>query len=151
MKNVLLLLLYIAKKHRMKKDEVPQDLGSLGKITKEVCYVTDDQGKYTTELSKGWEIKTNALDVTWTDIEKKVAAAKEKVLRNEASPIVFFMEKNVMNIAILSGYTGFFKWQVKRHLKPGVFKKLSPKKLNKYVEVFNISVEELKTMNVHAE
>ena len=135
----------------MKKEDVPQDLGSLGKITKEVCYATDAAGKYTTELSNGWEIKTNALDVTWDDINQKIAAAKEKVSRNEASPIVFFMEKNVMNIGILSSYTGFFKWQIKRHLKPGVFNNLSIKKLTRYAEVFNVSVDELKTMNVHEE
>ena len=133
----------------MKKDEVPQDLSSLGKITKEVCYVTDEQGKYTTELSKGWGVKTNALDVTWDDIENKVAAAKEKVLRNEASPLLFFLEKNVMNIGILSSYTGFYKWQIKRHLKPDVFNKLSINKLNKYAKVFNVTVDELKTMDVH--
>lgn len=133
----------------MKKDEVPQDLGSLGKITKEVCYVTDEQGNYTTELSKGWEVKTNALDVTWEDIEHNVAAAKEKVLRNEASPLLFFLEKNVMNIGILSSYTGFFKWQIKRHLKPEVFNKLSINKLNKYAKVFNVTADELKTMQVH--
>jgi len=133
----------------MKKDEVPQDLGSLGKITKEVCYVTDEQGNYTTELSKGWEVKTNALDVTWDDIEYKVAAAKEKVLKLEASPLLFFLEKNVMNIGILSSYTGFFKWQIKRHLKPQVFEKLSINKLNKYAKVFNVTVDELKTMEVH--
>jgi len=135
----------------MKKEDVPQDLGSLGKITKEVCYATDAAGKYTTELSNGWEIKTNALDVTWDDINQKIAAAKEKVSRNEASPIVFFMEKNVMNIGILSSYTGFFKWQIKRHLKPAIFNNLSIKKLTRYAEVFNVSVDELKTMNVHEE
>jgi len=133
----------------MKKDEVPQDLSSLGKITKEVCYATDASGKYTTELSNGWDVKTNALDVTWNDIQQKINAAKEKVLRNEASPILFFMEKNVMNIGILSSYTGFFKWQIKRHLKPGIFKKLSPQKLTKYAEVFNVTIDELKTMEVH--
>ena len=133
----------------MKKEEVPQDLGSLGKITKEVCYATDASGKYTTQLSDGWDVKTNALDVTWEDIEQKIAAAKEKVLRNEASPILFFMEKNVMDIGILSDYTGFFRWQIKRHLKPAVFKKLSIRKLTKYAEVFSITVDELKTMKVH--
>jgi hypothetical protein len=133
----------------MKKNEVPQDLGSLGKITKEVCYVTDESGKYTTELSNGWDVKTNALDVTWDDIEHKVAAAKEKVLQEEASPLLYFLEKNVMNIGILSSYTGFFKWQIKRHLKPAVFKKLSPKKLAKYAEVFNVTVDELKSMEAH--
>lgn len=133
----------------MKKEEVPQDLSSLGKITKEICYATDETGKYTTQLSDGWQVKTNALDVTWNEIEKKIQAAKQKVLRNEASPILFFMEKNVMNVGILSSYTGFFKWQVRRHLKPDVFKKLSPKKINKYAEVFNVAADELKTMEAH--
>ncbi|MEP6683271.1 MAG: hypothetical protein ABJA35_08425 [Parafilimonas sp.] len=133
----------------MKKEEVPQDLSSLGKITKEVCYATDASGKYTTELSNGWDVKTNALDVTWDDIEQKIKAAKEKVLRNEASPVLFFMEKNVMNIGILSSYTGFFKWQIKRHLKPNIFKKLSSNKLTKYAEVFNVTIDELKTIEVH--
>jgi hypothetical protein len=133
----------------MKKEEVPQDLSSLGKITKEVCYATDASGKYTTELSKGWDVKINALDVTWNNIQQKIDTAKEKVLRNEASPILFFMEKNVMNINILSSYTGFCKWQIKRHLRPSVFNKLSNKKLDKYAEVFNIAIDELKTMTVH--
>jgi hypothetical protein len=133
----------------MKKDEVPQDLGALGKLTKEVCYATDEQGKYTTALSNGWEVKTNALDVTWENIQHKVEAAKAKVLNNEASPILFFMEKNIMDINILSSYTGFFKWQIKRHLKPAVFNNLSPKKISKYAEVFNVTVDELKSMEAH--
>ena len=54
-----------------------------------------------------------------------------------------------MDINILSSYTGFFKWQIKRHLKPAVFNKLSPKKINKYAEVFNVTVDELKSMEAH--
>ena len=133
----------------MKKEEVPQDLGSLGKITKEVCYATDDKGNYVTELSKGWDIKTTALDAAWKDIEERILAAKEKVLKNEASPILYFMEKKLMDIGILAGYTGFWKWQIKRHLKPGVFNKLSNRILNKYSGVFNVTVQELKSMETH--
>jgi hypothetical protein len=133
----------------MKKDEVPQDLGSLGKITKEVCYATDSTGKYVTELSTGWEVKTKALDVAWEDIAKRISTAKEEVLNNHASPLLFFMEYRLMDISILADYTGFWKWQIKRHLKPGVFNKLSGQKLQKYAEAFNIQVEELKSMTVH--
>jgi hypothetical protein len=133
----------------MKKDEVPQDLGSLGKITKEVCYATDSAGKYVTELSTGWDVKTKALDVAWEDIAKRIATAKEEVLANHASPLLFFMEYRLMDIIILADYTGFWKWQIKRHLKPNVFKKLSDQKLQKYAEAFNIKVEDLKSMTVH--
>jgi hypothetical protein len=54
-----------------------------------------------------------------------------------------------MDVAILAGYTGFWKWQIKRHLKPEVFNNLADKKLKKYAEAFNIKVEDLKTMTVH--
>ncbi len=133
----------------MKKDEVPQDLSSLGKITKEVCYATDSSGKYVKALSSGWDVKITALDVAWGDIEKRIAAAKEKVVSNNASPLLFFMEYRLMDISILSDYTGFWKWQIKRHLKPEVFNQLSDKKLQKYAEAFNIKVEDLKTMTLH--
>jgi hypothetical protein len=132
----------------MKKEDVPQDLSSLGRVTKEICYATDESGKYNTELSQGWDIKITALDVAWKDIEKRISIAKKKVQNNEASPLLFFMEKGLMDIGILSGYTGFWKWKIRRHLKPSIFKKLSNKKLEKYAEVFNVSIDELKSMNV---
>lgn len=133
----------------MKKDDIPQDLGALGKITKEVCYATDSKGKYITGLSSGWDVKTDALDAAWNDIEKRINAAKQKVLNNYASPIFFFMEYRLMDLRILSDYTGFWKWQIKRHLKPAIFNKLSNKKLQKYAEAFNITTADLKSMTVH--
>jgi hypothetical protein len=133
----------------MKKEEVPQDPGSLVKVTKELCYATDDSGKYTTELSQGWEVKTGALDVAWQDIAERVAAAREKVLRREASPLLYFMELKLMDIGVLAGYTGFWKWQVKRHLRPAIFKKLSERKLRRYAEVFEVSVPDLNSLIVH--
>jgi hypothetical protein len=133
----------------MKKDEIPQDLSALGKITKEVCYATDSSGKYTTELSSGWNVKIDALDAAWGDIEKRIAVAKQKVLNNEASPIFFFMEYRLMDLSILSDYTGFWKWQINRHLKPEVFGKLADEKLQKYADAFNTTITNLKSMTVH--
>jgi hypothetical protein len=133
----------------MKKEDVPQDLGALGKVTKEVCYATDASGKYTTQLSNGWEVKATALDTAWQQVDERIATAKQKVLNNEASPILFFMEKALMDIEILAGYTGFWQWQVKRHLKPDVFNSLSGNKLQKYADVFNVSIADLKTMTVN--
>ena len=77
----------------MKKEDIPQDLSSLGKITKEVCYATDKKGKYTTAIKPGWDVKIKALDVAWEDIEERVKLHEEKVLNNEASPILYFMER----------------------------------------------------------
>lgn len=133
----------------MKKEEIPQDDGALNKLTKEVVYAVDSSGNYSTELSTGWDIKTKALDVAWQDIEQRIANARQKVLNNEASPVLYFIELRLMDIGIVAAYTGFWKWTIRQHLKPAVFKKLSDKKLQRYADVFNVSVEELKTMNVH--
>jgi hypothetical protein len=133
----------------MKKENIPQDPSGLNNFTKEVVYATDNNGNYVTELSSGWEVKSTALNVAWKDIEERIAAAKQKVQNKEASPVLFFMELRLMDAGIVSAYTGFWKWQIKRHLKPAVFEKLSPKKIQKYAEAFNVSVTELKTMDVH--
>ncbi len=130
----------------MKKEEIPQDLGALGKITTEVVYAVDESGKYGTALSNGWEVKSSALEVAWKDVAQRIEMARQKVINKEASPVLFFMELRVMDIGIVSAYTGFWKWQVKRHLKYPVFEKLSEAKLAKYADLFEVSVQDLKTM-----
>lgn len=133
----------------MKKENVPQDLSALGKVTKEVCYATDESGKYATQLSSGWDVKIDALDVAWQDIDGRITKARQAVLNKQASPILFFMEYRLMDLKLLAGYTGFWQWQIKRHLKPEVFDHLPDKKLQKYAEAFNVSVADMKTINVH--
>ncbi|HZG23616.1 MAG TPA: hypothetical protein VEZ17_03500 [Chitinophagaceae bacterium] len=133
----------------MKKEDIPQDSGSLSRYTKEVCYAVDKDGKYVTELSTGWEVKTNALDIAWQDIEQRIVSARQKVLNKEASPLLFFMELRLMDTSLLADYTGLWQWQVRRHLRLPVFQKLNEKTLRKYADAFNVSIEELKTMNVN--
>ncbi len=128
----------------MKKEELPQDDCALASMTRELMYVKDKDGKYTTELSKGWEVKVAALDNAWDDIKERAEEARAEVARGEKSPIHYFMELKMMNFTLLSGYTGFWKFTIKRHLKTSVFKSLSEKKLNIYASVFEITVDELK-------
>ncbi len=131
----------------MKKEDVPQDPSALVGVTRDVCYVKDKDGKYTTDLSIGWDVKKQALDNAWDDIKERVAEAATQVKNGEISPIFYFMEVKLMDITLLSGYTGFWKWTIKRHFKPSVFKNLSDTKLATYAKAFEISVEELKNFH----
>ena len=133
----------------MKKADIPQDISALENVARELCYALDENGNYATAQSIGWEVKANALDLAWKDIENRIENAKLKIEKGEASPLLFFMESRIMELGIVSAYTGFWKWQIKRHLNPAVFEKLSERKLQKYAELFEISVEELKTMKVN--
>lgn len=128
----------------MKKEDVPQDESAITNIFREVMYVKDEEGKYTTDLSTGWEVKKTALDNAWDDIKERAEEARLAVKNGEKSPIFYFMELKIMDLTILTGYTGFWRFTIKRHMKPNVFKSLSDKKLNIYAKAFEISLDELK-------
>lgn len=128
----------------MKETEIPQDPSPLDKFTKEVCYAVNEKGEYVTALSRGWQVKADALGMAWHEVEEKVKEARQKISNGEASPLLFFMEANMMDVSIVAAYTGFWQWTVKRHLKPDIYKNLSDKKLQQYADAFNISLQELK-------
>lgn len=128
----------------MKKEEVPQDESKLGSANiKDMVYAVDENGEYVTELSTGWSPKTIALDNAINVIEERIEDAKKKVLENKTSPIEYYMEVHKMDLQILASYVGLWKWRVKRHFKPSVFKKLNNKILQKYADVFEITIEQL--------
>lgn len=128
----------------MKEEDVPQDKSFLSKSAiREMCYAVDKDGKYTTVVSEGWEPKDIALKNSIQLIKDRVEAARLAFIHGEASPIVYFMELSKMDEDILSSYVGIWKWRVKRHFKPAVFKKLKNETLSKYAKAFEISVEQL--------
>lgn len=132
----------------MNKKDVPQDHSAIENISRELYYVKNCDGKYDTELSTGWEIKKIALDITWEEIKSKTHEAIYLIKEGEKSPLWYFMQIKLMDLSILSAYTGFWKFSIKRHLKPRVFKKLNKKKLNTYANAFDITLEELNNFKI---
>jgi hypothetical protein len=128
----------------MKKKEVPQDEGLNEGRFEDVCYALDENGNYVAVLSKGWDPKTDALMQAWEVIEEKVEITRQQVLSGELSPIAYYMEKNLMDLKLLSDYTGLPKRKIRKHLKPVHFNELNDKTLALYAETFGISVEELR-------
>ena len=131
----------------MKKSEVPQDKSNLESANlRELCYAVDENGEYTTAHTTGWNPKTIALNNAIEEINQRVEEAKNRVLNNQTSPIEYYMELHKMDLPILASYVGLWKWRVKRHFKPKVFNKLSNKLLQKYADVFEISIDQLKNI-----
>lgn len=129
----------------MKKEDIPQDYGHLSKLTREVCYAVNEQGEYSTELSTGWEVKASALDAHWQHIEQRIVDARKAVVEGRSSPLHYYMELHLMDVPVLAQYAGFWTWTVRRHLKPATFGRLAERRLRRYAEVFNISVDKLKS------
>jgi len=128
----------------MKDNEVPQDKSSFT----DLYYAVDKEGDYITKTSSGWKPKKIVLDRSLDMIDERVKEIKQKVLNNEVSPIMYYMELNRMDISVLAAYFGKWKWRVKKHFKPANFNKLSSNSLKKYADIFNISIDELKDINI---
>ncbi|MCB0695964.1 MAG: hypothetical protein KDC07_01285 [Chitinophagaceae bacterium] len=129
----------------MKVNEVPQDpkdFKGADKV-KKLVYAVDKDGKYTGVNSAGWEAENTATRQVWDDVDANLAEAEVQVKAGELSPIAYYMQKSLMDTAILARYVGKWQWQVKRHMTPAVFNKLSQKMIEKYASVFNITVDEL--------
>ncbi len=128
----------------MKFDEVPQDEAFLqeGKI-RDLCYVVDKDGHYTSVLSKGWTPKNDAIKLAWNHIYEHAEETRIMVLEGKLSPIALYMELNIMDLTILANYMELPKWKVRRHLKMKRFKKLNMEMLSKYAEALNITAKDL--------
>jgi hypothetical protein len=128
----------------MKIEEVPQDKGYLieGRIS-DVNYVVDNDGHYTRRQSRGWQPKNEAITLAWDVVFERAEEIRKQVLSGKLSPIAFYMELNVMDVAILAGYTGLSKWKVRRHLKMKHFTGIKPELLMKYAEALHITPAEL--------
>jgi hypothetical protein len=126
----------------MKKNDVPQDKGIYGEWHG-ISYAVDEDGKYVLTPSAGWEPANWANRQAWDLLEQEIAEVLEKVKEDKLSPLAYHMARNLMDVKMLSQYAGLARWRVKRHLKPRVFRRLSPALLERYAAIFKIEVAQL--------
>ena len=129
----------------MKIEEVPQDLKYYkGYHVRDVNYAVDDEGHYHAVLSDGWAPKTEALDLALDEINEQCQEIQEKIRRGESSPLEYHAVKNLMDVDLLSDYTGFSKRTIRKHFQPEHFAALDEETLKTYADVLRITVEELR-------
>ncbi len=134
----------LPKLQNMKKDEVPQDGNNLHHGTfKQLFYAVDNSGDYTTASSVGWEPENVALDQAWEEVEKEWLKPVPGLNQARPAPLRTYMERTLLDLPLLASKAGKFGWQVKRHMKPGVFKKLSAGMIARYAGIFGIPAETL--------
>lgn len=127
----------------MKEDEVPQDDG-LNMGMKEVAYALDSQGQYVKVPSLGWEPKNIANEKAWDEIDQEIEEDIQLIKQGRKSPLVYYMKAHLMDVGLLASYMRMSRWRVKRHMKPRVFYKLKSEILERYAQLFEITVWELK-------
>jgi hypothetical protein len=127
----------------MKISEVPQDDVKTMQGAKKALYAVDDRGEYTRTATRGWKAEEIVLTQVIDDFEAKARQAAARLRRGETSPIEYFMNKKWMDPLTLAQAMGLYRWQVRRHFKPAVFKKMDGKTLAEYSRLFGVTVERL--------
>ena len=115
---------------------------------RELSYSYQDGGKF--ERTVGFHDNTDriVLQQAWDLFDERIEDARQRVAAGKVSPVVYYMEKNLLDPLNLSMMAGISLWRVKWHFKPAVFDRLKDKTLQKYAKAFNIPVDQLKNKNI---
>lgn len=128
----------------MKEKDVPQDDSATYEGQRKLIYAVNEKGHYQGVKSTGWEIESYATQLAVDDLKQQSEEALQQVRNNQVSPLAYHMARLRFDLISLAQTTGFFQWQIKRHLRPSIFNKLSDGKLEKYASVMKLNVEQLK-------
>jgi hypothetical protein len=130
----------------METSKVPQQRISTYSGNKKAIYATQENGEYTVVASSGWSVEEDVTRQALQELERLADTAYQSVLAGNFSPLYFHMYDRRMDLPTLAQSSGFFKWRIKRHFRPEIFKKLPAKSLARYSDALGLSKEILCTI-----
>jgi len=130
----------------MKKKDVPQDQNATLGGHRKALYAVDDNGQYSVVPTTGWEVEETVTTLAVKQYNELTDDALARAKQGLTAPLEYHMFAKRLNLTTLAQATGLFQWQVKRHSKPAVFKKLSTRVLQRYADALGISVTELQQL-----
>ncbi len=130
----------------MKEGDVPQDRGRTLDGKRKALYAVDERGAYRIVRSAGWDAEEIVLNQAIAECDTHTAGAYDRARRGLTSPLEYHMCARRMDVLILAQSTGFFQWQVRRHLRPEIFGSLSAAKLARYADALGLTVEQLNAL-----
>ncbi|HEV7165495.1 MAG TPA: hypothetical protein VGO35_08920 [Gammaproteobacteria bacterium] len=127
----------------MKKDEVPQQNAKAFMGHSKLLYAVDDKGRYVPAPSNGWEAEEIVLDQAIDEFKRLTADAWQRAKQGQTSALEYHMFHERMDVVLLAQSTGYFKWRVRRHLRPDVFQKLPARLRERYADALGIDAARL--------
>jgi hypothetical protein len=127
----------------VKKHEVPQQNAKAFMGHSKLLYATDEQGRYVSAPCNGWEAEEIVLDQAIAEYVRQAEDAWRRAQAGAASTLEYHMFKQRMDVVLLAQSTGFFKWRVRRDLKPGAFQKLPAARRERYSDALGVRVADL--------
>jgi hypothetical protein len=133
----------------VKKGEVPQQNAKAFMGHSKLLYAVDEQGRYTPAPCNGWEAEEIVLDQAIAEYVRQAQDAWQRAKAGSTSTLEYHMFKQRMDVVLLAQSTGFFKWRVRRDLRPGAFQKLSAARRERYSDALGILAADLDRLPEH--
>jgi hypothetical protein len=127
----------------MREKDVPQD-GGINQGLPEITYAVDENGRYVAVPSLGWEPKNIANAQAWEVISEDINTQARLGRDGKSSPLAYHLARHLMTVGLAASYVRLPRWRVKRHLKPAVFNRLKPEILQRYADLFGLTLAEFK-------
>ena len=127
----------------MRTKDVPQD-GGLNQGMREITYAVAENGCYVVVPSLGWEPKNIANAQAWEVILEDINTQARLVRDGKRSPLAYHLARHLMTVGLAASYVRLPRWRVKRHLKPSVFNRLKPEVMQRYADLFGLTLAEFR-------
>jgi soluble lytic murein transglycosylase-like protein len=124
-------------------DAVPQEGNATLGGHRKVMYARASDGRMVLAASQGWEAEEIVTQHAVSLLQAQAQAARQRVAAGLASPLEFWMYERRMDLAQLAQSAGLWQWQARRHLRPEVFARLSPRELSRYADALGIDAQAL--------
>lgn len=128
----------------MKLDDVPQDADTSSYAGhSKLLYAVDQEGQYQGAQSAGWDAENYATQQALAELELLEQQAQQGWQNGQLSPLPCLMYRYRMDELALAQVTGLWRWRIRRHFKPQIFARLSPRILNRYADAFALPIAQL--------
>ena len=130
----------------MDLDSVPQEGNATLGGHRKALYARDAQGRMVIAPSRGWEAEEIVTSHAVEALQAQADAARARVAAGLASPLEYWMYARRMDVGLLAQSTGFWRWRVRRHLRPDVFSKLSAAAVQRYADALGLPAHVLRRL-----
>jgi hypothetical protein len=127
----------------MRETEVPQEGNATLGGHRKVVYAKGADGRVQMIASAGWEVEEIVTRQAVDEFVLLAQAAREQALAGLVSPLAYHMYCARMDETLLSQTTGLWRWRIRRHFRPQVFRKLSASLLQRYADALGITAGQL--------
>lgn len=127
----------------MRDSEVPQEGNSTLAGHKKAVYARGDDGKMHLVQSAGWEVEEIVTRQAVDDLLRLTEDARRRVEAGQTSALEYHMHRVRMDVPLLAQASGIWQWRIRRHFRPAVFARLSPRLLGRYAEAMGLTVDQL--------